>query len=748
MAHRIQTGRIIPPVNPAIDRNDAINRGLVGAWMLNEGAGLICKDWSGWRNAGVITHNTQATTWVPGRSGKAVKFTFDGVAPQAVTMANATLAGSKAATLSFWVYQPTTAATEIWTSTNLAFNSGGWLIGVSGSSGLVYSPDGSPTSFTYPPNVWFHIVYRFTVSTFQIFVNGQPAMVSTGTGQVTLGSITQIVIGLYAAAANAQTTGSIQNFRAWNRALSPAEIIRLYARPLAGTLQPTAFRSTVSPASGLAVTRDAIVPAEWRSSPLRDSVHSIEWKSTGLVSYSISNDWKLSIGASSVLSQEALTFRQNDYLIPNDHTSVFSRDAQAPNEWQSSNIKDAVSPIEFNKSLNQSSVANLESLATDQVSILVPNEFSGNATVINDSAVPIEWRYTLLRDSISPTDFNKSVSQSSVSNYEALIVYQSNAIVPSEFSGSSSITIDAAIPIEWRLSVFSDKAVPAAWSFSLNSDSLISLNWNVGTLRDGLAPFDSLNISQLNGQIPIDFGGATGVIGDATIPLDWRSTEFFDQAVGSAWSSSPQVNSVFGYDSKSTGAYDRVEPIEWSVSYDQSINLNAEVLSSNQLNYIIPAEFLGVASIIRDGLIPIDFRSSYQTSAVIHNEFLGGAAVMRDTSIPIDILSSRQVNASIPFSISSGVFSNWGVPLEWSAVTHAILVSADVYIDHVLTNAAITICSLEWIVHASPADRKTKGSAIINLQHYLKSPALPPSTNSRSKGGAAGNVRYIKPPIV
>lgn len=238
-SHRRPTGLILPPSVPLTRANDPINRGLVGAWMMNEGSGLICRDWSGFSNNGVITHNTQTKTWVPGRSGKAVKFTFDGVSPQAVTIPNTTLAGLKATTLSMWVYQPTTSALEIWASTNLIYYGGSWLFGANaGSPGIIYSPDGSPTSFTFPLNVWFHCVYQFTASTFQLFVNGQPAMSSTATGQVTLGAITQLVIGVYAAGGNAPTTATIQNFRAWGRALSRSEITRLYAQPFAGIVPP------------------------------------------------------------------------------------------------------------------------------------------------------------------------------------------------------------------------------------------------------------------------------------------------------------------------------------------------------------------------------------------------------------------------------------------------------------------------------------------------------------------------------
>ena len=60
-----------PTGSPRINGSHPLARGLVGFWLLNEGAGLKALDFSGLSNHGALTNGP---TWGAGRYGKAVSF--------------------------------------------------------------------------------------------------------------------------------------------------------------------------------------------------------------------------------------------------------------------------------------------------------------------------------------------------------------------------------------------------------------------------------------------------------------------------------------------------------------------------------------------------------------------------------------------------------------------------------------------------------------------------------------------------
>ena len=74
-------GQDKPPVGSQINWGHPLARGLVGCWLLNEGAGRKAYDLSEYRNHGTLTSMaippTPNSGWNPGRTG--IGLSFDGV---------------------------------------------------------------------------------------------------------------------------------------------------------------------------------------------------------------------------------------------------------------------------------------------------------------------------------------------------------------------------------------------------------------------------------------------------------------------------------------------------------------------------------------------------------------------------------------------------------------------------------------------------------------------------------------------
>jgi len=63
-----------PPKGAMLNRGHPYARGLIGYWLMNEGAGNIVNDLSGNGSMGIITAGATAPTWVAGKYGSALNF--------------------------------------------------------------------------------------------------------------------------------------------------------------------------------------------------------------------------------------------------------------------------------------------------------------------------------------------------------------------------------------------------------------------------------------------------------------------------------------------------------------------------------------------------------------------------------------------------------------------------------------------------------------------------------------------------
>ena len=231
--------------------------GLVAAFSFDEGSGTTVTDASGTGNNGT----TANTTWVAaGRYGKAL--TFNGTSSR-VNVPDATaLHLSTGMTLEAWV-NPTTVSNS-WrdviykgndnyfleaTSTGGSAPAGGGIFG----NGSATTTVKAPTALTR--STWSHIALTYDGATLRLFVNGtqvatqaRTGAIRTSTNPLQIGS--DSIFGQY-------FSGSIDEVRVYNRALTAAEVQSDMNTPLGGTAdnQPPSAPGTLT-ATAASATQD------------------------------------------------------------------------------------------------------------------------------------------------------------------------------------------------------------------------------------------------------------------------------------------------------------------------------------------------------------------------------------------------------------------------------------------------------------------------------------------------------------
>ncbi|MFA5908367.1 MAG: LamG-like jellyroll fold domain-containing protein [Vicinamibacterales bacterium] len=247
--------------------------GLVLAMGFNEGAGTTAADSSGLANGGALSN---ATWTASGRFGSAL--TFNGSSSW-VTVADAnSLDFTTGMTLSAWV-RPTSVSGD-YRTVMLKERAPGLSYALYGTDGASRPPagyintGGSDLAAIGPSNLavntWTHLALSYDGATMRLYVNGSLAnsrsaagSIQTSTGALRIGG--NGVWGEYFA-------GSIDEVRAYNRALTQAEIQADLNTPvsgapatgawtLSGTISPAATGAgstvTLAGAASAAVTADA-----------------------------------------------------------------------------------------------------------------------------------------------------------------------------------------------------------------------------------------------------------------------------------------------------------------------------------------------------------------------------------------------------------------------------------------------------------------------------------------------------------
>lgn len=233
MPYRKRTlwGGVKPPAGSPLDLGDPINSGLLCCYLMNENAGLFVRD-----IASEIDLQINAATdftWQAGKHGPAVG---RGSASGWMVSSKTPAVTGGQVTCGGWINY--TQTTGEWVISQGVVNTN-WQLFL--DSGLVYYRVANllPLTFTAPPiNTWQHVMAVQNGTTATIYING----IAKASGTVTAlpGTAAVMRVGAFSSAtASYNFHGKLSGIRAWRRALSPTEILRLYNEPFAGVMAPS-----------------------------------------------------------------------------------------------------------------------------------------------------------------------------------------------------------------------------------------------------------------------------------------------------------------------------------------------------------------------------------------------------------------------------------------------------------------------------------------------------------------------------
>ena len=242
------TAKSTPPQYLTVDTADSINTGLQGFWPLSDGASTAV-DLSGNANDGTVG---STVTWPA--TNKGVSANSDGAnVTGGIDLGNPTaLQITGGLTISAWIRSDnaTPASNEYIVSkydASASQRAYGLVLLTTGNVRMTYQSAGTPydnaedvdSTGTLSSNVWHHVVGTFEPSTAgKIYIDGSLDTSNTVSVPASIfGSTADVYIsGIDGASPPSNCVdGDIQNVRIYNRALSAAEISRLYQDPWAGT---------------------------------------------------------------------------------------------------------------------------------------------------------------------------------------------------------------------------------------------------------------------------------------------------------------------------------------------------------------------------------------------------------------------------------------------------------------------------------------------------------------------------------
>ena len=217
--------------------------GLVGYWSFDVGkGGAKAVDMSGRGNNGTLTNMNTTAAWVGGKIGNALN--FDGVDDYVKAGAGEAITGDM--TASAWVKTPSAISTDypqIISRAGDGDTTNGWnlywyrLGGANKFSFIVkvgagaWGDDYAQTADGFAsPSTWYFVTGVRRGTTMEIWVNGKLEATDAGTsGTITYSASPTYQIGTKASGdVTTMWKGTIDEVRVYNRALSAAEIYRLY----------------------------------------------------------------------------------------------------------------------------------------------------------------------------------------------------------------------------------------------------------------------------------------------------------------------------------------------------------------------------------------------------------------------------------------------------------------------------------------------------------------------------------------
>jgi hypothetical protein len=234
-----QTPTPTPTFTPTVTATQQlVSAGLVVYYPLDDAPapGGIVKDQSGQGNDATVMGQPQLVT--PGRFGGAYR--FDG--NSYLALAHSPTANAQAFSVSLWFKTDDPSQDLKLASAATWQNSqgSGWLMGTRLSEGWSADHARLMTDRCYRqysplPQTWNHLVLTYDRARFREYVNGRLSLDCPASGQPP-GADAGLEVGAWMPLKPFNYVGLIDDFRIYARALSPAEVIDLYAPELAAGL--------------------------------------------------------------------------------------------------------------------------------------------------------------------------------------------------------------------------------------------------------------------------------------------------------------------------------------------------------------------------------------------------------------------------------------------------------------------------------------------------------------------------------
>jgi len=198
--------------------------GLVAQWKMDEGSGSSTADASGDGNTGTLNK----ASWATGSYGTSIAFT--GNNSYVSVKESSSIEFSKQLTVAFWMYATSNANVDPRVVSKLY----SWDVKLNGSNRYPqFSAGGRYAAMKtpLPTNTWKHVVFTFSSGTLKGYVDGVPVAFSTNTFTGTE-TLPLQMYGLYIGtdpSKSASFKGDIDDVRLYNRVLSDADVLALYA---------------------------------------------------------------------------------------------------------------------------------------------------------------------------------------------------------------------------------------------------------------------------------------------------------------------------------------------------------------------------------------------------------------------------------------------------------------------------------------------------------------------------------------
>jgi hypothetical protein len=214
----------------AVSVASSINSGLLGLWHFSEGAGATSVDTSGNGNTALLANGPK---WTPGYTGDAVQ--VNGTSSYVEAPVGAWFGANNPLTAAAWVYATSGTNGPIFGVTSTS-PPGGWnmpFLSIVGSTvyGWIWNVGAGNTaiSATVSLDAWHYLAITYTPGTGETFyVDGAAVGSKTGTYSASGASdYWSTEVSSRIAGMNAYLVGRIDEVRAYNRALSAAEISTL-----------------------------------------------------------------------------------------------------------------------------------------------------------------------------------------------------------------------------------------------------------------------------------------------------------------------------------------------------------------------------------------------------------------------------------------------------------------------------------------------------------------------------------------